>query len=92
VSKRTPVSSRVKALPWALLLQAGVAIGKRWRRLSERDRARLARLLRESRGRRGNLSEKQRNELRGLVRKLDIKGVASELRPHLRGGRRRKRR
>jgi hypothetical protein len=89
VSKRTPVSSRVKALPWALLLQAGVAIGKRWRGLSEKDRARVTRLLRESRGRPGNLSAKERNELRGLVRKFDIKGLARELRPHVRRGRRR---
>ena len=92
VFKRMPAVSRVKALPWAVLLQVGLAIGNRWRGLSEKDRARLTRLLRDSRGRLGNLSAKDRNELRGIVRKLDIRGVGSELRPLLPGRGRRKRR
>jgi hypothetical protein len=87
-----PKLPRVKALPWAVLLQVGVAVGERWRSLSEKDRARLTGLARDSRGRLGNLSAKERNELRGLVRKLDIRGVGSELRPLLRGRGRRKRR
>jgi hypothetical protein len=92
VSKRKPAVSRVRALPWAALVQVVVAVGTRWRALSDRDRARLTRLLRDSRGRLGNLSTKERGELRRLVRKLDIKGVGSELRPLIRGGRRAKRR
>jgi hypothetical protein len=91
VPSSKPAVSRLKALPWAALLQAGVIVGRRWRALSEKDRARLTRLLRESGGRLGNLSSKERNELGKLVRKLDLKGVGSELRPLLRGGRRRKR-
>jgi hypothetical protein len=92
VSKPRPTVSRVKALPWAVLLQAGVVLGKRWRRLSEKDRARLTGLMRNSRGRLGNLSAKERSELRRLVGKLDVKGAGRELLPVLRGGRRRKRR
>jgi hypothetical protein len=92
VSKRKLAVSHVKALPWALLLQVGLAVGNRWRALSEKDRARLTRLLRDSRGRLGNLSAKDRNELRRLVGKLDIRGVGSELRPLLRGRGRRARR
>jgi hypothetical protein len=92
VSKPRPTVSRVKALPWAVLLQAGVVLGKRWRRLSEKDRARLTGLMRNSRGRLGNLSAKERSELRRLVGKLDVKGAGRELLPALRGGRRRKRR
>jgi hypothetical protein len=83
---------RVKALPWAVLLQAGTVLGKRWRSLSANDRARLAQLTRESRGRLGNLSAKERRELRKLVGKLDFKGMSRELLPLTRGGRRRKRR
>ena len=82
---------RAKALPWAALLQLGVAFGKRWRSLSERDRARLTGLVRESGGRLGNLSSKERKELRKLAGKLDLKGMGRELLA-LRGGRRRKRR
>jgi hypothetical protein len=85
--------SRMKALPWAALLQAAVAAGRRWRALSEKDRARLTRLVRDSRGRLGNLSSKERNELRKLVRKLDLRGLGRDVLGPLRGrGRRKKRR
>jgi hypothetical protein len=84
--------SRLKALPWLGLLQVGVAIGERWRALSEKDRARIARLLRESRGRLGNLSARERKELRKLVGKLDLRGAGRELVGLVRGGRRRRRR
>jgi hypothetical protein len=78
---------RVKALPWAALLQAVVVIGRRWRSLSQKDRARLTRLTRESRGRLGNLSAKERAELRKLAGKLDLKGIGRELLGLARGGR-----
>jgi hypothetical protein len=83
---------RVKALPWAMLLQAGTVLGKRWRSLSANDRARLAQLTRDSKGRLGNLSAKERRELRKLVGKLDFKGMSRELLPLTRGRGRRKRR
>ena len=83
---------RIKGLPWLVLLQAGVVLGKRWSALSGKDRARLARLVRQSRGRVGNLSVKERVELRRLSRKLDLKGAGRELLPLMRGGRARKRR
>jgi len=86
-------ASRLKALPWAVLARAGLVVGQRWTALSAKERARLASLARGSRGRLGNLSLKERNELRKLVRKLDLKGAGRELLPLLRGGgRRRKRR
>ncbi len=84
---------RVKALPWAVLLQIATVIGARWWALSERDRARIARLVRESRGWPANLSPKERKELRGLLAKFDLKGIGGELLPLARGrGARRKRR
>jgi hypothetical protein len=81
-------SERVKALPWAALASAGVAVGKRWSALSTKERQRLMALVRESRGRVGNLSSKERQELKKLVRKLDLRGAARELLPLVRGGRR----
>jgi hypothetical protein len=93
--KRRPTevkrSSRLKALPWAALLQLVVAAGERWRSLSERDRARLTRLLRDSRGRFGQLSSKDRDELRKLARKLDLKGLAGDALAPLRARRRKHR-
>jgi hypothetical protein len=82
--------SRVKALPWLVLLQASVILGERWASLSDKDRARLARLMRASRGRRRNLSVKERAELRSLVGKLDLKGAGPELAALLRSRRRRR--
>jgi hypothetical protein len=83
---------RVKALPWLTVLQVGVLVSRRWNALSQKDRARLAQLVRQSRGRVGNLSVKERYELRKLASKLDVGGVGRELVALARGGRRRKRR
>jgi hypothetical protein len=93
MAKPKPQSSKsktahVKALPWAALLQVGFAVGRRWRSLSERDRARLSELVRRSRGRLHNLSSGERRELRKLARKLDVRGMGDELRGLLRGKRR----
>jgi hypothetical protein len=81
-----------KAVPWAALAQVWVIVGRRWGALSRKERARLTELMRESRGRVGNLSVKQRLELRKLARKLDVKGMGRELIALGRGGRRRRRR
>jgi hypothetical protein len=70
---------RVKELPWALLLQMGLVLGKRWRSLSSKDRTRLTELTRESRGRLDNLSAKERRELKKLVGKLHPKRTARDL-------------
>jgi hypothetical protein len=83
--------SRLKALPWAALLQAGLALGERWRALSEKDRTRLTQLVRQSRGRVGNLSARDRDELRKVVRKLDLRAMGREMLPLVRGGRRKRR-
>jgi hypothetical protein len=70
---------RVKTRPWAALLQAAYVIGKRWRTLSEKERARLSSLVRDSGGRPGNLSEKDRRELRRLARKLELRSLGRDL-------------
>ena len=36
---------RVKDLPWALLLQMGLVLGKRWRSLSAKERRELKKLV-----------------------------------------------
>jgi ribosomal protein S13 len=96
VSRRDAASrskrDKLRAVPWIVLAQAGVAISRRWRSLSEKERARLTQLARESRGRPGNLSAKQRAELRRLVGKLDLRGIPRELGPLARRGRGRGRR
>jgi hypothetical protein len=90
-TKGKPALERARDLPWAVLLQVGVVLHSRWRRLSEKDRRRVIAMMRESQGRLGRLGTKERGELRRLVRKADLKGVGAELLA-LRGARRRKRR
>ena len=79
-------AEKVKALPWAAILQAVVVVGRRWKELSAKDRERVKALLAESGGRINTLSSKQRTELRKLAGKLDLKGMGKEL-AALRGGR-----
>jgi hypothetical protein len=81
-----------EAVPWALLMRGGAIIGRRWNALSSKERARLAQLLRESRGRVGSLSTRQRLELRKLAKKLDLRGMSRELVPLVRGGKRSRKR
>jgi hypothetical protein len=70
---------RLRDLPWLMVLQSSVVVGRRWSALSAKERAQLMSILRESRGRKGNLSVKQRYELRRLAHKLDLKGAGREL-------------
>jgi hypothetical protein len=70
---------KARELPWATLLAAGAIVTGRWRSLSSKERARLRALLGESGGRPGNLTDKQRKELRKLARKLDLKGMGRDL-------------
>jgi hypothetical protein len=82
---------RVRALPWAAIARGLFVVSRRVGSLSSRDRARLGRLLRESRGWPGRLAERDRAELRKLIGKLDLRAMGRELLPLLRGGRRRNR-
>jgi transposase len=92
-SSSTSRGGRIKALPWAAVLQAGMVVGDRWRRLSEKDRLRVRTLLRQSGGRPSKLSARERKELRQLAGKLDLKGMGRDLLPLARSrGRRRGRR
>jgi hypothetical protein len=96
VTKPKPSESKlkrnVKSVPWAALLQGSLIVGKRWMALSAKERARLTEILRESRGHLGNLSVKERSELRKLAHRLDLKGMGSELMVLARGRRFRSRR
>jgi hypothetical protein len=79
VKPRKSKLDRAKDLPWLGMLQVGIAFGERWRSLSEKERARFTGLLRDSGGRVGSLTEKERKELRKLAGKLDLKGLGGDL-------------
>jgi hypothetical protein len=91
-SSDSKLKRTARAVPWAVLLQGIVIVGRRWAALSAKERARFTELLRRSRGRIGNLSVRERMELRKLARKLDVKGMGSELMALKRSRRRRRRR
>ena len=91
-SRAKSARERIKALPWAAVLQAGIVLRSRWKRLSEKDRLRFVRLMRQSRGRLRNLSGRERDELRRLAGKADLKGIGRDLVALRRGRRGRKRR
>ena len=85
-----PRLSRIRAVPWLLVFE--VARGVRSHvmdTLTPRERRRVTEMLRKSRGRPGNLTKAEREELRRLAGKLDPKGLARDLAPRVVAGRRR---
>jgi hypothetical protein len=79
------VKSTVGAVPWLLVARSAMIVSRHWNALSQKERAHLAQLVGESRGRVSNLSSKQRVEVRKLAGKLDLLGMGRELLA-LRGG------
>jgi hypothetical protein len=90
--KESKKGERKRTLSWAIVLQTLVVVGRRLGGLSSRDRTRLLELLRESRGWPGRLGDRDRAELRKLVGKLDVRGMARELVPLARSAGRGRRR
>jgi hypothetical protein len=86
-SKTNTKGLGLKPLSRATLLRGGFVIRRSWKALSQKERARLASLVRESHGRPSNLSSKQRKELRTLTAKLDLERTIRELSALLRGRR-----
>jgi hypothetical protein len=89
---RKSKSERLRALPWGVLLQVVVLVGRRWQALSGKDRARLARLVRDSQGRVSNLNKREQAELRKLLGRLELRGLVGEVLALVRRGRGRRRR
>lgn len=82
-----PRLTKVRALPWLLLVEAAMAVREHWQRLTPAERARVTALVRKSGGRPGNLTPRERADLKRLARKMDPAGLGRRLAPL--GGRRR---
>jgi hypothetical protein len=69
----TKLVTRGRAIPWLALYQSGRWVyghGKRaWGNLEPSERQQLGGLLRKSKGRRSNLSAREREELSSIVKK-----------------------
>lgn len=70
-----------RALPWLMLGQAAVVLRDHWNRVSPDDRARLAHLLKASKGRPMNLTPHQREELTAILKRLDVMGLSRDVAP-----------
>jgi len=71
----------IKGAPWLVIIQAAMAARKHWGVLTPAERGDLARLLRTTKGRPGNLTAHEKAELRRLVGKLDVPGLGKDLLP-----------
>lgn len=85
--KSRTVAATAKAVPWALVIATTAEVAKaareHWNDLPSRDRTRLQELLTKSKGRPDKLSQSERDELVGLVRRLDAVGFAKRVTPLL---------
>jgi hypothetical protein len=72
---------RLKAIPWALLLEAAVIARNRWGRLTPGERQHLVAVLKKVRGRPADLDARDRKDLRRIAEKLDLGGVVREVEP-----------
>jgi hypothetical protein len=61
----------IRRIPYILLAQTAIAARRHWSLLEPKERADLARILRDSKGRPDRLPKKDRDELRRLVGKLE---------------------
>lgn len=58
--------------PWLMVIEVLRAGRDHWGELDPRDRTRLTDLLRKSKGRPQNLTARERTELRGIAKRLEL--------------------
>jgi hypothetical protein len=73
--------SRVRAMPWVMVLQLAMTLRRHWKYLTPGERAKLASLLRKSQGVPNRLTRAERAEVRLLVRKLEPIAIARSVAP-----------
>lgn len=73
--------SRVRAVPWVMVVQLAVALRRHWKYLTPAERIHLAHLLKKSQGKPGRLTPVERADVRRLVRKLEPFGLVRSVAP-----------
>lgn len=76
-----PAISRVRALPWAMVIELALTLRRQWSRLAPAERAQLAALVRKSQGRPSRLTAAERATVRRLVAKLEPARIARSVVP-----------
>jgi len=78
-----------RAIPWLVLLELAQVAQRHWNNLTPGERAHLTALIKKSGGRPGNLTARDKDDVKRLAGKLDVPGMGRNLLPHaarLRGG------
>jgi hypothetical protein len=83
--------SRVRAMPWVMVLQLAMTLRRHWKYLTPGERTQLASLIKKSQGVPTKLTPAERADVRRLVRKLEPIAIARSVAPlgkRVRSGRR----
>jgi hypothetical protein len=84
--------ARLRAVPWLLLFEIARGLHSHvMDALSPAERRRVAQILRKSHGNPANVTSREREELRRLAGKLDLKRLGRDLGPRVIAGRKRRR-
>ena len=73
--------TRVRAMPWLMVLQLAMTLRRHWKYLSPAERTQLATLIRKSQGSPAKLTRAERADVRRLVRKLEPIAIARSVAP-----------
>jgi hypothetical protein len=73
-----------RAIPWLVLLELAQAAQRHWNHLTPGERAHLTALIKKSAGRPGNLTARDKDDVKRLVGKMDVPGMGRDLLPHAR--------
>ncbi len=73
--------SRVRTMPWLMVLQLAMTLRRHWKYLAPAERARLGELVKQSQGRPNRLDARERAEVRRLVAKLEPMQIARSVVP-----------
>jgi len=73
--------TRVRAMPWVMVLQLAITLRRHWKYLTPGERTKLASLIKKSQGIPSRLTRAERAEVRLLVRKLEPIAIARSVAP-----------
>jgi hypothetical protein len=73
--------TRVRAMPWVMVLQLAITLRRHWKYLTPAERSELAGLIKKSQGVPTRLTPTERADVRRLVRKLEPFTIARSVAP-----------
>jgi hypothetical protein len=84
--------ARLRAIPWLVVFEVARSVHSHvMDTLSPAERRRVGQILRKSKGNPANVTPREREELRRLAGKLDLKRLGQDVAPRVIAGRKRRR-